>query len=714
MGQLEPDIIIKERYKIIEVLKSGKFSTTCIVSDSNGKTFILKEFLSSYSDKYEKEERSKQFKSYIISIKQMDHPFLVKLVDAFQDGNKYYIVMEYIEGILLDHFIKEEKLPLNEIDVLNLGKKITELISYLHSRKSEDFVMISIAPSDIILDRKNNPRLINFRFDKILLDYNTKEFNGYISPEEYSGFSENSLPSDIYSLGVLLHQLLTGRDPAINPFKFYSAKKINSSVTGKTSSFISKATEYNPSLRYKNVMELREALKLCLKEAEEYAKSAPSLSLLIKGQNNISSKIIAILAAILCLFIAIFFVSFITDFFKKNKKIDRGYDLKMEGINSYNSGEYNIAFDYLTKYLSVHPDDGEAMIYKENSYLNIKNNRSLDIAVAGPLSGPYGNYGKSMLQGVALAQKIINSEKRIADYSMRIILRDDKGARVNDIANEITNMNSILGVIGHIQDNSTVGPIYNGAGIPQIIPFSLKNNYNSGGYSISNSAPLQAKMLAKYSVVERGSKRIILIYDDSNYEFVNLYKVETIDLGGEIIKTISFNYKHSDIALEISKLKPELIFIAGDIENIKLICSILQENHIPAQCFIAGSQIFLIDPGESTLQGVMFATLFNVRTNDVNAQKFIQLFTDNFGGAVPNPLNALSYDATLLMAKAISEGGAKREDIKNYLSSLGGKIPPFIGVTGVTAFDKTGSVQKDMLLINIKNHMFQPVGVISI
>ncbi|MEQ8226216.1 MAG: ABC transporter substrate-binding protein, partial [Candidatus Eremiobacterota bacterium] len=381
-----------------------------------------------------------------------------------------------------------------------------------------------------------------------------------------------------------------------------------------------------------------------------------------------------------------------------------------------NNGKYDSAINYLGEYLSIKPYDGEAMIYKENSYVNIKNNQVVDIAVTVSLSGAYANCGTSMLQGVALAQKLINSEQKIPGYSMRIILRDDKSesSRANDIATEIANMNSIIGVISSMQDNSTVGPIYSEEGIPQIIPFSLKNNYTSGGYCISNSEPLQAKMLAKYSITEIGCKRIVLIYDGTDSEFINLYKSEAIALGGEIIKIISFNHKNTDIALEISNLKPDLIVMAGEIEHIKSICNILQKTHISARCLIAGSQIFLIDPGEETLQGITFATLFNTGTNDVNAEKFIKLFTDNFGGTIPDQLNALSYDATLLMSKAISEGGIKREDIKSYLSSLGVDRPPFIGVTGVTAFDKTGSVQKDMLLINIKNHMFQPVGVISI
>ncbi|MEQ8172626.1 MAG: protein kinase, partial [Candidatus Eremiobacterota bacterium] len=457
MGQLKPDIIIRDTYKIIEVLKSETSFTTCIASDKNGNTCILKEFVNLSSDKYENEEKSSQFNSYIISIKQIEHPFLARLLDAFQDNNKYYIVMEYIQGVSLDYFVKEEKLPLNEIEVLNMGKKITELISYLHSHKSENFIMISIAPSDIILDKSNNPRFINFRFDKILLDCKTKDLNGYISPEEYSGISEQTLSSDIYSLGVILHQFLTGRDPAISPFKFSSVQKINPSVTAKTSSFISKATEYNPSGRYKNVTELKEAINLCLKEAEEYAKSAPSLSLLIKNQNNsgIYGKLISVLGAIICLFFTIYFVSFITDFFKKNKKNDNGYNLKIEGINNYNTGKYDIAINYLAEYLSTKPYDGEAMIYKENSYLNIKNNQTIDIAVSGSLSGTYADYGTSMLQGVALAQKLINSEQKIPGYSMRIVLRDDKSEspRACDIATEIANMNSVLGVISFIQDN---------------------------------------------------------------------------------------------------------------------------------------------------------------------------------------------------------------------------------------------------------------------
>jgi ABC-type branched-subunit amino acid transport system substrate-binding protein len=104
-----------------------------------------------------------------------------------------------------------------------------------------------------------------------------------------------------------------------------------------------------------------------------------------------------------------------------------------------------------------------------------------------------------MLQGVAMAQKLINSEQKIQGYSMRIILRDDKSesSRANDIATEIANMNSIIGVISSMQDNSTAGPVYSDVGIPQIIPFSLKNNYTCGGYCISNSEPLTGKNACK-------------------------------------------------------------------------------------------------------------------------------------------------------------------------------------------------------------------------
>jgi Flp pilus assembly protein TadD len=70
----------------------------------------------------------------------------------------------------------------------------------------------------------------------------------------------------------------------------------------------------------------------------------------------------------------------------KNKKNDNRYDLKTEGINSYNNGKYDSAINYLGEYLSIKPYDGEAMIYKENSYLNIKNNQVVDIAVTGSLS----------------------------------------------------------------------------------------------------------------------------------------------------------------------------------------------------------------------------------------------------------------------------------------------------------------------------------------
>jgi len=729
MSNLKPDFIIKERYKIINILHQGKLSVLYIVSDevSHGKICVLKEFSIPSGDNYEVLERIKLFKNYVKTIKKLNHPSLVRVLDFLEYKNKYYIVMEYIEGRTLQNIIEEETLPLKEINVLNLGIQISDALSYLHHKKEEPIILVNLHPSHIIIDQNDNIKLINFKFSKLLFDNTSfsSKIDGYISPEEYSGILENDSRSDIYSLGVILHQLLTGRDPSVCPFKLHPVRKFNQIVANKTETVIYRATQYKPAGRYQEITQLKEDLSICLKTAEDKAKSGQSISKLLKEQParyNIFKKIILVLGGIVLLLIIIFIASmFIRD---KHRSVNKLFNFKAEGINHYNSGEYSEAIDCFTKWILKHPDDAEVIIYKENSYLNLNEISCVNIAFTDSLSGEYDTIGKKMLQGIALAQNVINSEKKIPGYSLNITLKDNKGDKFLAVeqANEIIYNSSILGVIGPVEDNTsiTTEPLYNLANLPQIIPFS--NIINKRSYNISNSNSLHAQILAKYSVVDRGCKKITIIYTDTKpyiKEMIEVYTNRSISLGGEIVENIIFNPGNSmsrEIISRLNNVKSDLIFISGDIKHILLICSELEKEHNETQVLIYSHETLLglLDSNEKKLEGILFTTTFNPKTNDIATQKFVKMFKDKFNGSTPGPLAALSYDATLIMAKAISEGGINREKVDNYLSSLGQTAPAFIGVTGVTAFDRNKNVQKDMLLITVKNGNLQPIGIITL
>ena len=148
------------------------------------------------------------------------HPNIARLYDG---GNTErgvpYFVMEYVEGLPIDAFCRQKRLPVDER--LRLFRKVCEAVRYAHQRL---VVHRDLKPSNILVDRRGEPRLLDFGIAKVLdpeawaLDaeptstIHRRLTPSYASPEQIRG-EPVSTAADVYSLGVLLYQLLTGRLP---------------------------------------------------------------------------------------------------------------------------------------------------------------------------------------------------------------------------------------------------------------------------------------------------------------------------------------------------------------------------------------------------------------------------------------------------------------------------------------------------------------------
>ena len=150
------------------------------------------------------------------------HAQLPRIYDYFTANNRYYLVMDYIEGITLEQCAQQApggQLPL--VQVLGYGIQLCNVLEYLHSRKPHPIVFRDLKPSNIIVGRDGILYLIDFgiaQFFKIGQAHDTMSFvsPGYAAPEQY-GQEQTAVRADIYSLGATLHRLLSGINPLDSP-----------------------------------------------------------------------------------------------------------------------------------------------------------------------------------------------------------------------------------------------------------------------------------------------------------------------------------------------------------------------------------------------------------------------------------------------------------------------------------------------------------------
>jgi serine/threonine protein kinase len=206
--------------------------------------------------------------------KSLDHPGVMKV---FSDDNRsrVYMVMEWVDGLLLRKILDEErKLPPER--AVHLTLRILEALEYIHSK---GVVHRDLKPENVMVDANDNIKLIDFgiaanaksrrlTFAKLSQTMGTPD---YISPEQVKG-KRGDARSDLYALGVMLYEMLTGKVPFTgeNAFLIMNDRLLNNplppreidpSITPQLQEIIYRAMERNPKSRYASAHEFANDLQ---------------------------------------------------------------------------------------------------------------------------------------------------------------------------------------------------------------------------------------------------------------------------------------------------------------------------------------------------------------------------------------------------------------------------------------------------------------------
>ncbi len=225
-GLLPPNLLLKQRYRIISQIGKGGFGAVYKAEDTQlgNRLLAVKEMSQSGLSPQEIVEATGAFKREAHMLAGLKHPNLPSIYDYFNEAGRWYLVMDFIEGETLEEHLNKEKegsLPCEE--VLQIGIQLCTVLGYLHNRQPP-IIFRDLKPANVMLTTEGHLYLIDFgiaRHFKPGQMRDTIAFGspGYAAPEQY-GKTQTTSRADIYSLGATLHQMLTGDNPSDTPFHF--------------------------------------------------------------------------------------------------------------------------------------------------------------------------------------------------------------------------------------------------------------------------------------------------------------------------------------------------------------------------------------------------------------------------------------------------------------------------------------------------------------
>lgn len=267
---------LHNRYKINEHLGDGSTATVYKGFDERlGRDVALKLLFP-----HVKETTRKRFLQEATSAAALNHPNITAIYDIDEDGNQPFLVMEYVDGVSLSHYI-----PSSVETIVELGEQIARALNYAHERQ---IIHRDIKPANIKVTSQGVVKIMDLG---LALPPDAKRVTAqgmvigtpaYLSPEQAQGIALDHR-TDIYSLGVMLYEMATGKLPFdtndIGVLLLQQVKQapqpprlVNPSISAALENVILKCLEKSPARRYQSSGAVASALLACLPNASTHAQ----------------------------------------------------------------------------------------------------------------------------------------------------------------------------------------------------------------------------------------------------------------------------------------------------------------------------------------------------------------------------------------------------------------------------------------------------------
>jgi serine/threonine-protein kinase len=315
---LKPDSVLRNRYRVLAAIGQGGMGSIYRAEDLrlSGRYCALKAIqVDPNSSPDQQEQAREQFHREASVLARLDHPNLPKVSDFFNQGNRDFLVMDFVPGTDLRQKMEEARSRgefLSERTVLNWAGQMCDALTYLHSQ-NPPIVHRDVKPANIKLTPDGIIKLVDFGLVKLMVPDDSRTVTVvqgrgtalYTPLEQYGGDTGHTDPrTDIYSLGTTLYHLLTGEPPAEAKARFLRSssltrpREINPEISQRTERAILWAMAMHPDDRPPSVEAFREELLSTGPLSLWPASTTPRLLDQISPLNRALAVVVAVLLAI--------------------------------------------------------------------------------------------------------------------------------------------------------------------------------------------------------------------------------------------------------------------------------------------------------------------------------------------------------------------------------------------------------------------------------
>jgi serine/threonine protein kinase len=274
---LSPGTILRERYKIVELVGRGGMGATYRAEDTRlqGRFCAVKEALPDPDAAPDELKQSReQFYQEASTLARLDHPNLPKVSDYFSEDDRDYLVMDFVPGQDLKEMLAaamREGHPLPERQVLPWAAQLCDALSYMHTQ-DPPVLHRDVKPGNIKITPAGNVKLVDFGLVKVMAPSDERTITvvqgrgtiQYTPLEQYGGDTGHTdTRSDIYSLGATLYHLLTGQPPLdakkrfLKPNSLPTPRSLNPNISPQTERVILWCLGMHPDDRPSSVAQLQ-------------------------------------------------------------------------------------------------------------------------------------------------------------------------------------------------------------------------------------------------------------------------------------------------------------------------------------------------------------------------------------------------------------------------------------------------------------------------
>ena len=704
--------------------------------------------------------------------------YVVDVHDFQQEDDNLILVMEYASGGSLAEKIErsqEKEVPIPLDEVLKIAADISAGMAALHQK---DIVHRDLKPSNILFDQQGHAKVADLGLAQVPGATTSRSLLGsssggeaarhpgtpaYMSPEQESRYQYLTLASDVYSLGLIFFELLTGRSYKTRPGTRVKSQRAD--VPDWLDSLVARMLEKDPEKRFQDAREVlgeiqkgmgaqqrvleekaqQEHLRLEKEKQEKAdreraeAEKINAGPVLIPGGDNTGpqpgnrgedqsgsagrqkgSKRNLLIGIIGGIFLVGLLAVVLTGGWLAGRM---AAPIPTQApVQIATQAPTSIPVDSPTNVPAIPTGVPAPTDIVPATAVDFAPGKEIKIAVLAPLSGSVPSFGVSTREGALMAMDEWNARGGVLGKKIVAVVEDSQCMPDPAVtaANKVINQDKVHYIVGEVCSKASipVSVIANAKGVLQVSSTSTNTavTVDANGktkdfiFRACFIDSFQGQVAARFAVNTLKFKTAFVLEDpSSDYEkgLAEAFKTSFTGLGGQLVGNENYNgasdKDFSAILAKVGKANPDLIYLPDYYDVAGMVAKQARASGIKAP-FMGGDGWDSTDLDFTALDGSYYTNHFAVDSTDAAVVTFVKGYSakyqdDNHNPKIPDALAALAYDATNLIIQSIANAGV--DDAARVKVAMA--AIQFNGVSGQLSFDAQHNPVKSAVVLQVKN-----------